>query len=80
VEEILQETYSYPPGILEEIEKDQTAGESFRQFSEPYKRIRVAYIDDARSLPEEFKKRLENFINKTKQNKQIGYGGIEKYY
>jgi hypothetical protein len=40
----------------------------------------VAYIDSARKRPEEFNKRLANFIKKTEQNKQIGYGGIDKYY
>lgn len=35
----------------------------------------------ARKRPEEFEKRLNNFINKTKENKMIkGFGGIEKYY
>jgi hypothetical protein len=29
---------------------------------------------------EEFKKRLRNFIEKTRENKMIGFGGIEKYY
>ena len=49
--------------------------------AESYKRIRIAYIDSARSRPEEFKKRLNNFIEKTRENKIIpGYGGIEKYY
>jgi uncharacterized protein YdeI (YjbR/CyaY-like superfamily) len=80
VEDIIRETYVFPPDILEELKKDKTVWENFRQFSEPYKRIRVAYIDDARPRPEEFAKRLKNFIAKTKQNKQIGYGGIEKFY
>ena len=31
--------------------------------------------------PEEFDKRLNNFIEKTKENKLIkGFGGIDKYY
>ena len=46
-----------------------------------HKRIRIAYIEAARKRPEEFEKRLNNFINKTKENKKItGFGGIEKYY
>jgi len=48
---------------------------------ETYKRIRIAYIEAARSRPEEFGKRLNHFICKTKENKTIrGFGGIEKYY
>lgn len=54
---------------------------NYLRFSEPYKRIRIAYIEAARKRPEEFEKRLKNFINKTKDNKRItGFGGIEKYY
>jgi len=50
-------------------------------LSEPYKRIRVAYIDAARKREGEFKKRLESFIKKTREGKIIvGYGGIDKYY
>lgn len=53
----------------------------YQNFSDSYKRIRVAYIDSARKRPEEFKKRLSNFIKKTKENKIItGYGGADKYY
>jgi hypothetical protein len=42
--------------------------------------VRIAYIEGARDRPAEFQKRLNNFIQKTEQNKQIGFGGIEKYY
>ena len=46
-----------------------------------YTHLRIAYIEAARKRPEEFEKRLNNFINKTKENKMIkGFGGIEKYY
>ena len=44
-------------------------------------RLKWAYIEAARKRPEEFEKRLNNFISKTKENKTIiGFGGIEKYY
>lgn len=55
--------------------------ENYQRFSEPYKRIRIAYIEAARKRPEEFQKRLNSFIEKTRRGKLImGYGGIEKYY
>ncbi|MDE6766935.1 MAG: YdeI/OmpD-associated family protein, partial [Eubacterium sp.] len=54
---------------------------NYEKFPNAYKRIRIAYIDAARKRPLEFKKRLENFISKTRENKLIkGFGGIEKYY
>ena len=63
------------------LKEDKTIWENYLHFSDAYKRIRIAYIEAARKRPEEFEKRLNNFINKTKENKKItGFGGIEKYY
>jgi uncharacterized protein YdeI (YjbR/CyaY-like superfamily) len=80
VQKVLNEKFVFPPDILNAIKSDKNAWKNYQKFSPSYRRIRVAYIDTARKRPEEFKKRLSNFIKKTKQNKQIGYGGIEKYY
>ena len=78
--EVLDEKFKFPPDILEAIKHDKKVWENYQRFSPGYRRIRVAYIDAARKRPEEFAKRLANFIQKTRQNKLIGYGGIEKYY
>ena len=81
VEEIISKEYVFPIDILDEIKKDKTAWNNYIQFSEPYKRIRIAYIESARKRPKEFTKRLTNFIQKTQDNKLIsGFGGIDKYY
>lgn len=80
VMDVINEGYVFPKDILEAIQKDETAWKNYRGFSDPYKRIRIAYIDSARKRPEEFTKRLDNFIRMTRKNKLIGYGGIEKYY
>ena len=80
VKEVLKEEFVIPSDIIKVIKKDKVAWNNYQQFSDSYKRIRIAYIEDARSRPEEFRKRLNNFINKTRANKLIGYGGIEKYY
>ncbi|HKI89715.1 MAG TPA: YdeI/OmpD-associated family protein [Draconibacterium sp.] len=74
------EEFVFPKDILKEISSDLEVWKNYNQFSEAYKRIRIAYIEGARKRPEEFRKRLDNFIAKTKENKQIGFGGIEKYY
>ena len=66
--------------ILDAIKSDKVAWKNYQKFSSSYQRIRIAYIDGARKHPEEFARRLANFIEKTRQNKKIGYGGIEKYY
>ena len=78
---IIRTPFVFPPDILAALCRDETVWENYQAFSEPYKRIRIAYIDAARRRPEEFQKRLASFMDKTRRNKQIvGYGGIDKYY
>ena len=73
--------FDFPEDIIGELQKDASVWDNYQRFSEPYKRIRIAYIEAARKRPEEFQKRLDSFIEKTRQGKMImGYGGIEKYY
>jgi len=87
VEEVLatlgslaEEQFEIPSDILEAIRANDKAWENFQRLSEPYIRVRIAFIDAARKRPEEFKKRLKYFIEMTEKNKQFGFGGIEKYY
>lgn len=76
----IQKTYSLPPDIIETLQQDPMVWEHFLHFSDSYKRIRLAYIEAARSRPEEFAKRLNYFISMTKANKLIIARGSEKYY
>jgi uncharacterized protein YdeI (YjbR/CyaY-like superfamily) len=76
----LNEKFTIPSDILEEIKANKAAWENFQKFSPEYKRIRVAFIEGARKRPAEFSKRLRYFIEMTEKNKQFGFGGIEKYY
>ncbi len=81
VEEIINRPFVFPEDILDALRNDETVWKNFESFSEPYKRIRIAYINDARKRPKEFEKRLASFIRKTKENKLIsGYGGTGLYY
>jgi hypothetical protein len=80
VKDVIQREFIFPSDILDELKKDPFVWKNYQAFSDSYKRIRIAYIDGARDRPEEFSERLRNFINKTRQNRVIGYGGIEKYY
>ena len=78
---VIRKPFVFPEDILAALRQDETVWANYQQFSEPYKRIRVAYIDAARRRPEEFQKRLDSFLDKTRRGKLIrGYGGIEKYY
>ena len=81
VEPIIKQSFVLPADIIKEIQQNPVAWMHFQHFSAPYQRIRIAYIDSARKRPEEFRKRLTNFIKKTAENKLIrGFGGIDKYY
>jgi hypothetical protein len=61
------------------LQAKKQAYENFKKYSAPYQRIRIAYIDSARHRPDEFKKRLANFLKLTEKNKQFGFG-IEPYF
>ncbi len=78
---VIQEDFIFPEYIIRKLKSEKVVWENYQSFSEPYKRIRIAYIESARKRPEEFEKRLRNFFDKTKENKLIkGFGGIDKYY
>ena len=78
--DLLQDKFVMPDDILAEIQANEEAWKNFQEFSEAYKRIRIGFIDGARNRPAEFRKRLAYFIKMTEQNKQFGFGGIEKHY
>jgi len=81
VREVIRQPFLFPADILDALRADAAAWEHYNAFSPSYRRIRVAYIDAARQRPEEFRKRLESFVAKCRQNRLIvGYGGIGKYY
>ena len=78
---VINAPFVFPPDIIEALRQDETVWENYLRSSEPYKRIRIAYIEAARKRPEEFRKRLDSFIDKTRRGRLIkGYGGVDKYY
>ena len=80
VGDVLREEFVFPEDILAAVRANGAAWEHFQGFSPAYQRIRVAYIDTARSRPEEFTRRLQSFLKATERGKQLGHGGIEKYF
>lgn len=80
VKHIINEKFEFSSDILKVIQANKQAWHYFQKYSDTYKRIRLAYIEDCRKNPQEYQKRLNNFIRKTAKNKQFGYGGIEKYF
>ena len=81
VEAMISDPFVFPKDILKEIRKDKAAWKNYTEYPEPYRRIRVAYIDAARGRPDEYRKRLDNFISAARDGRMIGgYGGVDKYY
>jgi uncharacterized protein YdeI (YjbR/CyaY-like superfamily) len=69
-----------PPDILAVLKADPEIWKNFLAFSDSYRRIRIGYIESARDRPNEFAKRLRNFLRMTKENRLIGFGGIHEHY
>lgn len=68
------------PGDVEAaLRANPAAWANLQRWSPAYLRIRAAFVDDARSRPGEFEKRLRNLIRKSEQGKQFGFG-IESFY
>ena len=81
VKKVIEKPFVFPKDIIKKLQKDEVVWNNYLGFTDSYKRIRIAHIDSARKRPAEFKKRLENFIKKTRENKIVtAYGGSEKYY
>lgn len=80
VQGTLREEFVFPEDILDAIKANERAWANYQGFSAAYQRIRVAYIDTARARPEMFYSRLQSFLRATEKGRQVGHGGIEKYF
>jgi hypothetical protein len=79
--DLITEEFVFSEDIMSEIESDPEVWRHYTEQTLPYRRIRIGYIDAARDRPEEFRKRLDNYISITRKGRIItGYGGIDKYY
>ncbi|WP_242841792.1 YdeI/OmpD-associated family protein [Clostridium beijerinckii] len=58
--------------IEKKLKEDMLAYENFMNFSELYRRVRIDTIQQVKNQPELFMKRLDKFIQNTKQNKMYG--------
>ena len=66
------EAFSIANDILSELQADPLVWQNFQQFPDLYQRIRISYIEEQRRKPDEFRRRLDTFITKTRQNKLFG--------
>jgi uncharacterized protein YdeI (YjbR/CyaY-like superfamily) len=66
--------FSIPPAILEAIKENKQAWMNFQKLPEPYKRIRIAYVQSRlRHNKEMYDKALQHFIKMTAKNRRIGF-------
>jgi len=79
VTDVLDEPFVVPPDIEAALRVDPAVWKNFTAYSDAYQRIRIAYVDSARSRHDEFDKRLANLLRKTAADSQFGFG-IESYY
>ncbi|HJS29941.1 MAG TPA: YdeI/OmpD-associated family protein [Anaerolineales bacterium] len=77
--DVAPENFVFPEDIMEALRSNEEAWKNFQRYSPPYQRIRIAFIDGARSRPGEFEKRLDYFLRMTEEDKQFGYG-IEEFF
>ncbi len=61
-----------PKDIMKALKKDPEIWKNFSKFSESYKRIRIGWIEGARSRPELFRQRLQYFLKMTAKNRRFG--------
>ncbi|WP_128546053.1 YdeI/OmpD-associated family protein [Larkinella soli] len=69
---VLEEGFEFPADILEALKADPQTWENFSRFPESYRRIRVAFVADARKRPDVFAQRLAYLLKMTALNKQYG--------
>jgi uncharacterized protein YdeI (YjbR/CyaY-like superfamily) len=60
------------PDILTALKQDKTTWENFQQFPDSYKRIRIGWIEMARTRPQIFEQRLRYFLTMTGKKKRFG--------
>lgn len=60
------------PDILKALKQDKKTWENFQNFPESYKRIRIGWIEGARTRPNVFTQRLKYFLKMTTKNKKYG--------
>lgn len=68
----LQEKFQIPKDILRELKRNKKVWTNFQVFPESYKRIRIGWIESARSRPEVFRTRLNYLLKMTGKNKMYG--------
>jgi uncharacterized protein YdeI (YjbR/CyaY-like superfamily) len=68
----LNEKFIIAEDIIAVLKAEPNAWSNFLEFPDLYRRVRIGYIEEMRKNPNEFERRLQNFVNKTTENKMFG--------
>ncbi|MDO7907658.1 YdeI/OmpD-associated family protein [Paenibacillus sp. JX-17] len=66
------DSFSIHPMIEQRLKEDKQVYENFTAFPDLYKRVRIDTIQSNKDQPELFKRRLDRFIENTRDNKIYG--------
>ncbi|MBW4465931.1 MAG: YdeI/OmpD-associated family protein [Pegethrix bostrychoides GSE-TBD4-15B] len=58
--------------IIEALRAKPGAWSNFLEFPDLYRRVRIGYIEEMHKNPNEFDRRLQNFVSKTADNRMFG--------
>ncbi len=67
-----EERDEIPADILAALQADAETSRNWQAFPDYYRDVRIGFVEGARKRPEEFRRRLNNLLLKTKQNKRFG--------
>jgi uncharacterized protein YdeI (YjbR/CyaY-like superfamily) len=68
----LNEEFIVAEDIIEVLQARASTWSNFLEFPNLYCRVCIGYIEEMRKNPQEFERRLQNFVNKTANNKMFG--------
>jgi uncharacterized protein YdeI (YjbR/CyaY-like superfamily) len=64
--------FTIAPDILKALKQEREVWKNFQKFPSSYKRIRISWIETARTRPNIFNQRLKYFLKMTAKNKKYG--------
>lgn len=68
----LNSAFTIAEDIVAALKAEGDAWTNFLAFPDLYRRVRIGYIEEMRKNPEEFDRRLNNFVKKTASNHMYG--------
>jgi uncharacterized protein YdeI (YjbR/CyaY-like superfamily) len=68
----LDAPFAVAPDIVRALEAEPGAWSNFKGFPALYRRVRIGYIEEMRTNPSEFERRMRHFLKRTSANQTFG--------